>query len=195
MIATKILKKGVAPTPRVRLVGGMRGESGDRLAIPFKDDRIHHPHSSGSGPPQLAALPFILLFGIRMQTRLRFGRHPGSQRVPCRVSWWPRHSTSSRSNRRRAASTAAFRLGQCHANFRFAYQGGPQMRFMLLAVILFVSSVMPALAQDRPTKPTPGWIRCSQWCAKCKPDEGCRATCRSSGNRYVRDSCTVRGNG
>lgn len=69
------------------------------------------------------------------------------------------------------------------------------MRLLLSAGIVLLAIVTPALSQDRPTKPTPGWIRCMQWCAKCKPDEGCHATCRASGNRFVHDSCSVRGNG
>jgi hypothetical protein len=52
MVARKSLKKSVALTTRALLVDGMRGESGDRLAILFKDDRIH-PHSR----PLPAAIP------------------------------------------------------------------------------------------------------------------------------------------
>jgi hypothetical protein len=78
---------------------------------------------------------------------------------------------------------------------RWYEYGGAAMRIVILAGVLIALSAATAIPQDRPTKPAPGWVRCSQWCAKCKPDEGCRATCRRSGNRFVHDSCSIRGNG
>ncbi len=69
------------------------------------------------------------------------------------------------------------------------------MRQTIVVIALLVLNFSSAFAQDRPTKPTKGWMLCSQWCAKCKPDPACTSTCQNTGNRYVHDSCSVRGGG